>query len=88
MGAIRLKAFVDKDRHLIIDLPPEVPNGVVNVMIEAATMPTLNDLLAMPLEERDKYLAIQAELAAEFYENDPELTATSETIDLYDYPDE
>ena len=49
-------------------------------------MPTLDELMAMSLEERDYWLEKSAALAEDVYRNDPELTATSETIDLYDYP--
>lgn len=50
-------------------------------------MPTLEELMGMSLEERDYWLEKSAALAEDVYRNDPELTATSETIDLYDYPD-
>jgi hypothetical protein len=48
---------------------------------------TLDELMAMPLEERDIWLEKAAALAEELYRNDPELTITADTIDLYDYPD-
>ena len=50
--------------------------------------PTLDELMAMPPEERDYWLEKAAALAEDLYLNDPELTITADTIDLYDYPDE
>ena len=88
MNVVKLRGFVDQDHRLVVELPPEIPVGDVTVVIETADRPNLDDLLLMPVAERERYLSAQAELAADFYRNDPELTATAETIDLYDYPDE
>lgn len=53
----------------------------------AARTPTLDELMAMPPEERTPYLEAAAALMEEEYRTNPELTATADTIDLYDYPD-
>lgn len=48
--------------------------------------PTLEELMAMPPEARDYWLEKAAALAEPFYLNDPELTITADTVDLYEYP--
>lgn len=54
---------------------------------DVAFKPTLDELMVMSPEERTPYLEAAAALLEDEYRNNPELTATSETIDLYDYPD-
>jgi hypothetical protein len=55
---------------------------------EASRKPTLDELMAMSLEERDYWLEKAAVLAEPYYRNDPELTITANTVDLYEYPDD
>jgi hypothetical protein len=50
-------------------------------------IPSLQALLAMPKAERKQWMRRAAELAASQYENNPALTETAETIDLYEHPD-
>ncbi len=49
--------------------------------------PTLDELMAMPPEERTPYLEAAAALMEEEYRTNPELTITANTVDFYDYPD-
>jgi|GEM_PF-1626513 len=85
---LRFTAMVGVDRKLMIDLPPETPMGEVHVVIELGKQPTRAELLAMPVAEREHFLSAQADLLAELYQSDLELTTTAEMVDLYDYPDE
>lgn len=50
-------------------------------------IPTLDELLAMPKAERSYWLRHAAELAAADYRDNPELTATADTLDLHDDTD-
>jgi hypothetical protein len=55
---------------------------------ESVTLkPTLEELMTMSLEERKPYLEAAAALLEDEYRNNSELTATADTVDLYDYPD-
>ena len=87
MVALRFSTVIGDDRRVVIDLPEGTPPGLVTVVIELERMPTRDELLAMPSDERDLWLEKAAAAAEHLYRTDPELTATAETIDLYDYPD-
>jgi hypothetical protein len=47
MQAIKLKAEVGPDRHIELDLPPEIPPGIVEIIIlvdEASSRPPASSL--------------------------------------------
>jgi hypothetical protein len=56
------------------------------LMETSEQIPTRDELLAMPPEERSYWLRKAAASAEILYLNDPELTVTADTTDLYDYP--
>ena len=59
----------------------------ISAMMEISErMPTRDELLAMPSEERTYWLGKAAALAEDLYRNDPELTVTADATELYEYP--
>lgn len=64
----------------------QVLRDISNIMEVSERMPTRDELLAMPPEERSYWLRKAAVLAEDLYCNDPELTITADATELYDYP--
>jgi streptomycin 6-kinase len=56
----------------------------LRALVAVAHMPSRDALLAMSAEERTYWLKQAAIVAEPLYRNDPELTITADTIDLYD----
>lgn len=85
---IQVAARIDDDHRLILNLPDDTPTGDVVVRLEILKMPTLDQLLAMSAEERAPFLRMAAELMADEYETNPDLTVAGDVLDFMDYDDE
>ena len=81
-GCSEVVAHLDTSRR--IDAPSR--NGTARRLPDS--FPTLDQLLAMPLRERDAYLRQAADLVADDYENDPLMTELTclDSEDFEDYP--
>jgi hypothetical protein len=73
-------AEVQKDRRVLLTLPPEVPEGELRIIVSVEPTPparglTATELRRRPRSERQAILAAAAALAEADYRDNSELTA-------------